>query len=522
MNKLKRKESNFLLSSDNFLVKKKNFNKQYNNFYTCRMIKMKEILTQKSIHKWGTNVKILEKIIEVEDDIWKETPCVIIGMIFKTISSHPNVTDDYNYLTAAGTTSSFSTSTSLPSSDGLYHTIIDKKKNLSSIHDNLVLEDLSGRIILSGVINVIKNELVTGVSAAFYGQMNNNGEFIVSDYTFLNDTKILEENESKMNEKTIETFLENKDHKYIALVSGVLLSDSSSHFDSSVDDLSFQLLTDFITGKLGEDSASELASRITQVIFAGDSTIPPTSESLSSIHSSTKYTKNSSPFVVSSLSSLNNFDVYLSQILTSCPVSILPGMNDVATNINLPQQPFHQCCFPNASRFSSFSRLTNPCQLSLDNVKILGHSGQSIDDIARQTFPITSNYKNKLVLKAEEMINSKNSDDSEPYVDILITGAHISNEDEGEVDHNVIMMEGEAIEVIKTETEKKNNEDESIEENDPEILKNFRLQIIQNILSWGHLAPTAPGKHNLLLFIIYFFNFLLFSIFFRYSSMFSI
>jgi DNA polymerase II small subunit/DNA polymerase delta subunit B len=47
-------------------------------------------------------------------------------------------------------------------------------------------------------------------------------------------------------------------------------------------------------------------------------------------------------------------------------------------------QPLHPCLFPQSSRFSSFSRVTNPYEASFDGVTVLGHSGQPVTDIARQ------------------------------------------------------------------------------------------------------------------------------------------
>jgi DNA polymerase delta subunit 2 len=41
--------------------------------------------------------------------------------------------------------------------------------------------------------------------------------------------------------------------------------------------------------------------------------------------------------------------------------------------------------FPGASPYSSFKRVTNPHQLELGGVLLLGTSGQNIDDMAKYT-----------------------------------------------------------------------------------------------------------------------------------------
>lgn len=526
MNSLKRKETNYLNDSDTFIVKKKNYLKQYNDLYVSRMKLMKDILIKKANRKWNSNKQILDQIIKVEEDKWKDTQCIIIGMIFKPISSRPNIDEDYQHHVAY--TSASSASFSLTSKEFHTESIYKNKKLLSTIHDHLVLEDNSGRIILSGTINLIKNELVTGVFGAFLGKIGNNGEFIVTDYTFVNDTKIIDDNENnlddnnqnndELNEKNIEELLNRKNSKFLAITSGLLISDttllSSSNIIESltpyhlVHDFSIQLLIEFLAGKFGQSISSELSSRISQLIIAGDSTSPPEfHSSLSTLSSSTTTSKNAIPYISSSLTSLKTFDVYLSQILTSCPVTLLPGLYDVSTNLNLPQQPFHSSCLPIASRFSSFSRVTNPCLLKFDQLELLGHSGQSINDIHRQTFPIKSSYKNKLKNQVDKLISSSNGTDSPASddsadVDILITGAHIRTEDEGEVDPNMIVMDGETIEVIKTEKKNDTNEEDEIIETNLNEIKKFRLQILQNLLTWGNIAPTAPGNYFIL---IYFF-----------------
>ncbi len=60
----------------------------------------------------------------------------------------------------------------------------------------------------------------------------------------------------------------------------------------------------------------------------------------------------------------------------------MPGPMD-PSNYTLPQQAFHQCLFPQSSRYSTFLSVANPYQAAIDNVEFLGSSGQNIDDIMR-------------------------------------------------------------------------------------------------------------------------------------------
>lgn len=106
--------------------------------------------------------------------------------------------------------------------------------------------------------------------------------------------------------------------------------------------------------------------------------------------------------------------------------------------------------FPHSSRFSSFERASNPVEMKLDDIHILGHSGQPIFDIARLTYE-TSN----IVKSENELCNCSNN----------------SGIDEG----NVIF------------DQRPNKMDSELSDG------NRRLKILHRCLEWGHLCPTAPG-----------------------------
>ena len=53
----------------------------------------------------------------------------------------------------------------------------------------------------------------------------------------------------------------------------------------------------------------------------------------------------------------------------------MPGAEDPC-NFTLPQQPFHRCLVPRASRYSSFRVVTNPYEAFIGGRLVLGGSGQ--------------------------------------------------------------------------------------------------------------------------------------------------
>ena len=74
----------------------------------------------------------------------------------------------------------------------------------------------------------------------------------------------------------------------------------------------------------------------------------------------------------------------LTQLGSSMPVDVMPGDTD-PSNFLLPQQPMRECLVPSASQYSSIQHSTNPHDVSLDGVRVLGTSGQPIADMHRYT-----------------------------------------------------------------------------------------------------------------------------------------
>jgi DNA polymerase delta subunit 2 len=72
---------------------------------------------------------------------------------------------------------------------------------------------------------------------------------------------------------------------------------------------------------------------------------------------------------------------------------VLPGETD-PSSINFPQQPLHPCLLPRAVRFKNNLHLsTNPYESTVGEsssgqLRVLGHSGKPLADIAQQTSPV--------------------------------------------------------------------------------------------------------------------------------------
>lgn len=249
--------------------------------------------------------------------------------------------------------------------------------------------------------------------------------------------------------------------KYLLLVSGLAIGHGEDQ--DIVDDIAVKLLVEFLCGKMADEHSSQVASRVARVIIAGNSiAAKDTSTVKESLSGSLK-----SKTLLSAPS--KQLDLWLAQILSSCCVDIMPGATDPA-NISFPQQPFHPCLFPHSSRFSTFERVTNPYECKVDSVTVLGHSGQPIADIARQTYdaPVVST-------------NGK-----------LDSTSATANSATDESQSESVQTSSELEEVIEIDPKPKRMKVD---------LKNGqrRLEILERTLEWGYICPTAPGKKKFLL-----------------------
>lgn len=68
----------------------------------------------------------------------------------------------------------------------------------------------------------------------------------------------------------------------------------------------------------------------------------------------------------------------------SAPVDVMPGEFDPSNHL-LPQQPMHQCMFPVCSRDRNFQSVTNPYDCQLAGRRVLGTSGQNVNDVMRNS-----------------------------------------------------------------------------------------------------------------------------------------
>ena len=165
----------------------------------------------------------------------------------------------------------------------------------------------------------------------------------------------------------------NDEPKFVLLASGLDVCDGTSG-----EGFALRMLVDFVHGNLGSAEDRETAKRIVRVVLAGNCIAAPHG----CVGRESKATAQKYQLEIARNS--KQFDLYLAQMLSSCPVDIMPGESD-PVNYMLPQQPLHPCLIPHSARFSSLGLHTNPYEIKIENRILMGHSGKPVMDISLQT-----------------------------------------------------------------------------------------------------------------------------------------
>lgn len=338
--RIERTTSSYSNESERFLLKDRSFSRQYAQIYSVRIMAMRKKLATAARRKWGGTESAfkIQKLSEVKAD----EKCFVIGTLFKKMEMKPSIlkeiSEEHNLMPQ-------------PSRD-----------RFTEDSDELVIEDETERVSLTGNIQV--GTCVTGSLVALCGCTIDSGKFAVEDYCF-----------SGLPYQTVpnlDQHLSKGEDCYVAFISGLGFGDKSQ------DLLSLQLFSDLVIGELGCVQDQESCAKISRVIIAGNSlshyTLNKDSEAKA------KYlTRNTE---AGSVEAMKRLDEFVMQLASCVPVDIMPGEFDPA-NHTVPQQPFHRCMFPQAAAYPTFQSVTNPYEAVIGGLRILGTSGQNVQDIHR-------------------------------------------------------------------------------------------------------------------------------------------
>ncbi|CAL1266232.1 unnamed protein product [Larinioides sclopetarius] len=322
-----RPTSSYICNCKRFIIHDLTFERQYAPYYEARLKTASDLLQRKVSQKWGPSVTVKRLC-----DVTGSEKVVVIGTIFKHMELHPSILKEISE----------------------EHNLIPQPvtEEYTQEDDFLILEDDLQRVVLCG--NIDPQTHVTGINIAVLGYTEENGKFFVEDYCY-----------SYVDEPDILPSLSMD--KYVLLISGFGLGKADSMFP-------LQLLIDMITGQVGDSQSHYKFSQLVRVIIAGNSIGKEDPDPFKSRF----LTRKSKSATVDSMRMLDDF---MSQLVISVAVDIMPGEFDPANHL-LPQQPLHPCMFPKSSKYSTFNVVTNPYDATIDGVRFLGTSGQNVRNIS--------------------------------------------------------------------------------------------------------------------------------------------
>ncbi|KAF9119640.1 hypothetical protein BGW39_000157 [Mortierella sp. 14UC] len=322
---------------ENFVVKARDYKQQYAHLYFMRLMLMRPLVLAQARHKWASldpKAKHVEKILDVQQG----EISYLVGTIYMEMKLKPNILDDIT-------------------KDHWIAAQPDRPKYTDDT-DSVYLEDESGRVKLTGV--KITNDLfVTGVVMGVLGSEDAGGDFKVVDICY-----------AGQGPQEQHTLMEtDESDKYIALVSGLGIG------GNDFKPLELDLLSEYLTGEIGGVKEQTNCANIVRVVIAGNSIVTP--QVVEDDTKTKKYGYDRSTFVTAPTMI---FDSFLQEVCSSVDVDLMAGDSD-PSSVTIPQQPIHPALLPSTRQYSTFHSVTNPYWGSVDNVTLLGGSGQTIDDI---------------------------------------------------------------------------------------------------------------------------------------------
>ncbi|KAG7820648.1 hypothetical protein KL909_004520 [Ogataea angusta] len=331
---------------------------QFNKIYSQRVKKLKSRCLKRANAKWKQETINNKSVVYVNKilDIKNMTPCYTIGTVFMDMKYKPNILEEVsNNVYGANDVQE---SAELSKLDQLRATAYSDPQN-----DQVMLEDESGRMILDGEI-LDKILLVTGAVVGVLGMEVEAGIFTVVDVVYPEPGPQVPRPVHTAGNKVL-------------LISGLYINNQSSLGP-------LEVLKEYLMGELDSSPETmEFLRSITRVVLAGNSIRCVESPDQVVLEKDKYRELNKSNYDADAIEQL---DAYIYELLNSVPVTVMPGDSDPC-EVSLPKQPLHPAFFKKAGSYANFARSTNPAWLEIDGVRLLGTSGENINDMFKYFIP---------------------------------------------------------------------------------------------------------------------------------------
>ncbi|KAH7318626.1 DNA polymerase alpha/epsilon subunit B-domain-containing protein [Stachybotrys elegans] len=368
------------------LEKHRSYKQQYGDMYFLRLTKLKPIVDEVAAAAWhdteigGERAKRVDRVLDVRQG----ELCWVTGTVYMDLALKPNILEDV-------------------SKDRWISAPMPVQKYYAGDEsDQTMLEDESGRVRLVG--DLLKSmPLVTGCIIAVMGTENVNGELEVIDIKFA-DLPPQMERWSLSKPETPNGKVKDEDEEMgdgdvkagnkIAIVSGLSFSGNDASYSLDLD-----LLLEYLLGEALTPSDQSGISRISRLIIAGNSMSNEERKVAEDVVEKKPPSKRfgyDSSWYNPHPSQL--FDGFLTELLPSMPVTLMPGVQD-PSNGTYPQQPIHPAILNSARAYwredsaaaekqqqqppGWIDAVTNPWEGEVEGWRVLGTSGQNIDDMCK-------------------------------------------------------------------------------------------------------------------------------------------
>lgn len=329
---------------------------QFASLYYARLGELRPRVEAAACARWGCDV-LTRRVKTLDAEV--STPVLIVGTLYKDMKAKPNIMDEVNKDVLEQMQSGEDTSGDKYCGEG----------------DQLIIEDESGRLALKLPEALADEVFVTGAVVGVAGVLNEQGELYVEGICLpgLPDQMPLARAPGAADAPDAPA------QRYIALVSGLRVGHDAE------DMLPLQLLAEHLTGQLGCDEDHRLQANIVRLIIAGNATNSgaASGDASNASGAAADILKKLAPADQKEAAQhVRTLDQFITAISAAIPVDLMPGADDPC-NYLLPQQPFHPCMLPQASQLATLNLCTNPYCSDVDGVRVLGTSGQPLDDMQR-------------------------------------------------------------------------------------------------------------------------------------------